>query len=590
MIAEALKGKELKSLSFPLLSSVPDNLRRMAAKEGEKLLCEPLDYLPLTLYKSFLRTGSREVYETPYFRKRRRLSHLVIAEALDCKGRFLDRIEDEIWSILGEPGWVIPAHNSYIRDTPQLPLPDTSRPVLDLFAMETAEIIALTYALLFNSLEEELKATMISEIERRIVTPYISSWFWWMGNAGKEKLNNWTVWCTQNMLLAVLSMPFKEETRRAVVDKAAASIDDWYDQYSDDGCCDEGAQYWHAAPLCYWGCISILNEATDGALSFLRSDGKTQNMAKYIISVHVDGDRYLNFADCSPCAGWLGAREYLFGEFVDCRSLMRLAVSDFREQYVKALKEDRAIELYDNNYNLWYNYLEYGLGEKLLDCEMPEAEALPPFVRYDGVGLYIYRAEDTVLAVKGGCNDDSHNHNDTGSLILYKGTHPLLVDIGVETYTKTTFSSERYTLFPMQSLYHNVVNFGGIGQKAGAQYKAADVAADDHSISMELKGAYPEWTVSSYTRSVSFSPSLIDISDTIKGAEAPVLSIITMDRPAADGGDLLFDGWRIKFRGCEDIEIETIEINDKRLRIAWPDKLYRSLVSFSERLDWSIIL
>ena len=269
-------------------------------------------------------------------------------------------------------------------------------------------------------------------------------------------------------------------------EKAAASIDDWYMQYSDDGCCDEGAQYWHAAPLCFFGCIKILSEATGGALSSLSSDMKLRAMASYITNVHVAGDRYLNFADCSPCAGWLGAREYLFGSFAGCSELVDLAVSDFREQYSKAVAEGRAVRLYDNDYNLWYNYLEYSLADEMLECRLPSPKPLPSFTRYDSVGLYIYRRDGVVLAVKGGGNDDSHNHNDTGSLILYDGSHPILADIGVETYTKTTFSKDRYTLFPMQSLYHNVVNFAGVGQEAGAQFRAKDVEADERGVSMEL--------------------------------------------------------------------------------------------------------
>ena len=231
MISEIIEGRKFSTLSFDLLFSVPDDMKRMAVEEGEKLLSEPLDELPLSLYKAFRRTGSRAVYETPYFRKRKRLSHLVIAEALERKGRFLDRIEDEIWSLLGEPSWVLPAHNTYVRDTPQLPVPDTTRPILDLFAMETSEIIALSYALLDDCLTEQLKLSMKGEIERRIIAPYLGSWFWWMGQNGKEKLNNWTVWCTQNMLLTVLSMPFDDDIRSKVALKAAVSIDDWYEEH-----------------------------------------------------------------------------------------------------------------------------------------------------------------------------------------------------------------------------------------------------------------------------------------------------------------------------------------------------------------------
>ena len=588
-IAELIKGKSLRTLSFPLLSSVPGEIGRIAVKEGEHLLSEPMDHLTLSLYKSFTHIGSRTAYETPYFRKRKRLSSLVLAEAIERKGRFMDRIEDEIWSLFSEPGWAIPAHNSYVRDTPQLPVPETGRPVLDLFAMESAEIIALSYAILSDELTPSLMRTMESEITRRIVVPYLSSWFWWMGN-GKEKLNNWTVWCTQNVLLTVLAMPFDAETRGKVAMKAASSLDDWYSQYGDDGCCDEGAQYWHASPLCYFGSVSILDEATGGALGSVYSESKVRNMAAYIMNVHVAGDRYLNFADCSPCAGPLGAREYLFGKAVGNRALMRQAMLDSRTLLRKSEEEGHPCFLYDNDYNLWYGYLAYGLSGTLLYDELPEEESLPSFIDYRSVGIAIYRKDDVVLAVKSGCNDDSHNHNDTGSLILYRGSHPLLADIGVETYTKTTFSPERYTLFPMQSLYHNVVNFGGVGQSAGAEFRAEQVKADAQGISMELSRAYPEGTVGSYIRKVMFNGHGITVSDRVGNASDPVLSLITMDRPAADGDGISFDGWRIGFIGAESITVETIDIRDPRLRIAWPDKLYRSLVSFSGQLDWTITM
>ena len=123
MVSELIKGRRLRPLRFTSLSSVPEKMRMLAIEEGEMLLEEPMDELPLSLYRAFSRTGSRAVYETPYFRKRRRLSHLVIAELLEGNGRFMDRIEDEIWSLLGEPSWVLPAHNTYVRDTPQLPVP-----------------------------------------------------------------------------------------------------------------------------------------------------------------------------------------------------------------------------------------------------------------------------------------------------------------------------------------------------------------------------------------------------------------------------------------------------------------------------------
>lgn len=70
-------------------------------------------------------------WRTAYFSRRARLCALVCAECVEHEGRFLDEIADTVWALCEESAWQLPAHNSYIRDTPQLPLPDTTRPIVD---------------------------------------------------------------------------------------------------------------------------------------------------------------------------------------------------------------------------------------------------------------------------------------------------------------------------------------------------------------------------------------------------------------------------------------------------------------------------
>ena len=575
----------LKRLHFDRIQRVPEALVKDLISEAEKMLLEPLDYLPLSLYKDFLRTGSRENYETPYFRKRIRLSTLVMAEIVENRGRFMDRIEDELWSLFGEPGWVIPPHNSYIRDTQQLPVPDTGKPVLDLFAMESGGIAAMALNLLEDKLTPSLVRTIEAELRRRIIDPYLSSWFWWMGWKGEEKLNNWTVWCTQNLLITAFAIELNQDEYHAILDKALLSLSDWYSQYGDDGCCDEGAHYWHAAGLCFFGAVMIINEVSSGALEWLFKEEKMKNIASYIINMHIDGEWYINFADCSPKAGELGAREYLFGKAVGDTALMRQAMLDFRE-HIRILEEGGILPFDDNKYNLWYKWLKFRYAGELSSGELPAETGPRPFVHYPSVGLSIYRKGRTLLAVKTGGNDDSHNHNDTGSVILSAGSHPVLADIGVETYTKKTFSPERYTLFPMQSLYHNVVNFNGIGQKEGKAFHASDVVSTPEGITMKLAHAYPEGTVGSYRRDIGFSEHLITFTERIENGNNPVLSLIVMDKPEIAGSAVFCGTWRLRFDGAKDIKAETLDITDARLRIAWPDKLYRLLIPFDNVLRW----
>ncbi len=55
---------------------------------------------------------------------------------------------------------------------------------------------------------------------------------------------------------------------------------------------------------------------------------------------------------------------------------------------------------------------------------------------------------------EGGRQCGQPHHNDTGSVTVYKKRSPLLIDVGVESYTKKTFSSRRYEIWTMQSRYH----------------------------------------------------------------------------------------------------------------------------------------
>ena len=126
--------------------------------------------------------------------------------------------------------------------------------------------------------------------------------------------------------------------------------------------------------------------------------------------------------------------------------------------------------------------------------------------------------EGLFLAVKGGHNNESHNHNDVGSFVVYCGGEPVLIDAGVGAYTRQTFSADRYKIWSMQSNYHNLPIINGEGQRAGAQYASRDEVYDEDaaSLTMQLAGAYPaEAGVESFIRSAALSDGAVAITDSI---------------------------------------------------------------------------
>src|SRR5438067_13068774 len=111
------------------------------------------------------------------------------------------------------------------------------------------------------------------------------------------------------------------------------------------------------------------------------------------------------------------------------------------------------------------------------------------------------------LAAQAASNGRSHGHNDSGSFIVFHDGNPVIIDPGVEAYTAKTFSPQRYTIWTMQSAYHNLPTIGGVMQKDGAEYRAENVkfvpGKDEVRFSLDIATAYPaEARVKSWERTV----------------------------------------------------------------------------------------
>lgn len=559
---------------------LPKEIRETLIRTGEAYL--NTDYQPLKAsdFMEYTRKGNRVRYEDILFGKRIQFNHLVLAECVEYKGRFLDDIINGIFSICEETAWQLPAHNTYVRDTPALPLPDTRRPVLDLFAAETGAVLATALYLLGEKLSKvspTICAMVEDALNERIFRPYLEVHFWWMGDPFSH-MNNWTAWCTQNVLLAAALTHQPPKRLKEMVKKSAKSLDYFLDEYGEDGCCDEGAQYYRHAALCLFQAMDIINTLTGGALTSCFHHTKIQNMAAYLVNVHVKGPYYINFADCSPIAGRCNAREFLFGRMTNQPALTAFAASDYRES------EDPLLQ---SEHSLFYRLQSIFTAAELQ--KFPTEPTVPRDMFYESAGVFLARDPIYCLAVKAGDNDDSHNHNDTGSFTIYKNGRPMLIDVGVESYTRQTFSPERYEIWTMQSRYHNLPSFQGIIQSPGAQYKAHDVTweflPDRSQISMDLAAAYDDDRIQSYCRTaVLHKGSHIAITDWARteGLET-VLSLMTCEKPFWKENTLEIGTLgTCHIEGAAAVTVEEIPITDKRLKQAWPHSIYRCLVALEQ--------
>ncbi len=589
--------------------SLPENYKKDLINAGEEALKEPWTQLLISDFREFSKSGNRVQFEDKYFPRRRKLNKLVIAECAQNEGRFLEDILDGLYLILEETTWCLPPHTSYIRDGKQENMPDVTRPIIDLFDAESAAEVAYVEYLLRPVLKQisPFISTYVNErLKERIFDPYLSQHFWWMGN-GKEPMCNWTVWCTQNVLICALTREedfFTKEQRRAFVDKAAVSCDYFLDEYGIDGGCDEGAQYYTHAGLCLFGCLELINVAVGGSFSEVFAETLIRNVANYIVKMYVGGGYYVNFADCSALPGRRTAREYLFGKATADRALTCFAANDFKA-------EDRQEQLLSSEINIFYHVLQAFAVEEMMKSGVENITPEDAF--FESVGLMVARDGKYTLAAKAGDNADSHNHNDVGSFTIYKDGKPFIIDLGVGTYTKRTFSDKRYEIWTMQSQFHNLPTFirnvnivDKIGDDPAADFYDENVvmqcdgekfAAQDvkcllgmnresgiSSLAMDIAGAYDNRDIRSYKRVASLNKGEgIVVEDEYDGDMKALMSLMTYEKPEVVSENGMFnifvgDVGLISILGAEKATVKTYPIADERLSIAWKHEVYRILL------------
>ena len=181
-------------------------------------------------------------------------------------------------------------------------------------------------------------------------------------------------------------------------------------------------------------------------------------------------------------------------------------------------------------------------------------------------------------------------------MTLYRDGRPLLVDIGVETYSKKTFSAQRYEIWTMQSSWHNLPEFDPNGKRwqqlPGSQYRAAEVqvGSDLHTISMNIAPAYgPVPGLTYYRRTVQLTETSLQMQDITDYPGEIALTLMSEEKPEINGATVRFGTLaQMAAKGAERITTEEIPIHDDRLHLAWQNSLYRTRIWFKTQINLCI--
>lgn len=557
---------------------------RALLEAAERRCAGPWPVLQATAWRAFAREGLRLPFERGYFARRERLAAAVLGAALTSEDRFLDDVVDGVWAISEESAWCLPAHD-FGPDDGGAELPDPDRPSLDLFAAETAAALAWADHVLGPALEErvpQLRGRIRAEVRRRVLGPYLCDveWFWY-----REVANNWNPWIHSNVIATTLLLEDDADRQVATVMRAVTGLDHHLASVPDDGGCDEGVDYWWRAAASLFECLEWLYSASSGAFD-LYDEPYLRAAARYPLVTHVGGPWSVNFADGAARADRGVSRN---GASPRLLHLLGRRTGDPQvQQHARAMRgEGPAVEP------------SYSLGRTLPALFDPEwsaaAPAEPPLLAQAWLPrteVLTARAQagttaGPFVAVKGGHNAESHNHNDVGSFVLAWDGHPVVVDAGVGEYTRQTFSAQRYDIWTMRSGYHNVPQIGPWEQCAGLPCAAREVevetSAERAVFRADLAGAYPAGSgVRRWRREVVLDRSAgrVEVNEAWElDAEIAVRwRLLLAHEPVDDvpGRLLLADGVRLRYDAAVwRPELETITIQDERLGPVWGDALYR---------------
>lgn len=578
------KTADFKTTLSPVFSSA-------AIREAKACLGADAGDLNEGLYTEFSRNGNRVRYEAVNFCRRRLLNRLALGELCEGAGRFLPELSRIIACTLAEPSWVLPAHSGGR-------LPEGAEENIDLFSSQTAAALAMISVRL--PLAPPLQKQIWEAVDARIFLPFMAHDYWWrdLGKNRRRVPSNWTPWCIHGVLecvrailpdalpwcdggqaregfpgacaqqdgaaspLSVFLPPKRLPQLRAVAESCLASLNNYFSDYPDDGGCDEGAQYWEHSVGHFFECG--LWESFDGA--------KLAAMYSFLYKVHLTESYYVNFADCAARISPNAPMIFAMGRAGGLPELTKFGAWLYRRQ--AASSPDPTLR--DNmdfravlNAALVSDAIGRCAGEPVHRAQE----------QIDSLSVGIFRNKHFHVAVKGGHNGENHNHNDCGNVVIYADGTPVLIDVGVGEYTKDTFSDRRYTIWTMQSSYHNLPEINGYMQQDGAQFGAKGTAFSENGFRCSCGTAYPKACgLLGYVRTASVGERFVKLTSkfTFQKAENHIaLNYMCARKPELENGIARVGGCLIKLpRG--DWSVETVEFGeDEKLSPVWGHRVYR---------------
>lgn len=244
----------------------------------------------------------------------------------------------------------------------------------------------------------------------------------------------------------------------------------------------------------------------------MRQESKVRRMAAYAYKTYIGNDYCVCFADAHENKAVQQVNiVYPFGLWLNDQTMREFGA--WLGQRKQVLTNPAALFDKSGNFPSLGRELFFLRHIREFMAEQPR-EPLLKDVWLPDLQIMTARRGNLYVAMKGGHNGESHNHNDVGSFIVYRNNEPLFIDPAVGEYTAKTFSKDRYDIWTMQSQYHNLPQINGTDQKDGKAFAAKVVSHKNGQLTLDIAGAYPaEADVKSWKRTVTATKSGITVTE-----------------------------------------------------------------------------
>ncbi len=564
-----------------------DGIKQQIVERGEQYLQHEWVKITATNYLDFERSGNRWVMEQPYLLNRAAFVELLQAELVEGKGRFLDKLIDGVFYYCEMTTWSFSAHT--VKQPSGRALPQRDIDVFDLYAGDMGTLLSWTYYFLhdsFDKIDPEISRRLRYEIKHRIIDTYLNGpKLGWQVESfnGKRNISNWTAWCTFNALTTFMLMADDMETYARGVYATMTTMDFFINYNRMDGACDEGPRYWNDSAGKLYDYLQMLYYATGGRIDIF-ADTQIRNMGEYISNTYVGDGWIVNFADASARAASNPSHVYRYGKAVGSQLMMSHAAY-LRQQQLQGKAVMQETDNITRNIEAIRCHKEFAQASTQYDVN--------PCVVYPETQVcYIRNTKGQMLAAKGGTNGENHNHNDVGSFIYYQHCMPIFIDAGVVGYTRQTFDGSRYSLWPMQSDYHNLPRINGFSQRDGKQYKATNFEVKgNRTFVVDIAKAYPkEAGASSWLRSYTLHDNAFSITDRFRidnpqhPNEVNFLTWGSVDLSEPGKVTIEVNGQRtlLSYNARQmECRMERIHFDDRKLTAVWGTEVIR--ISFTAK-------